>query len=514
MPGLDHSILNSFQKDIAFNRISEDIRSDFILSPHYNAIFTKAGDEIWGETISQLSSGNYHPGLPYTISVPKGRGFTRPGSILDPVDRIVYQLLADSIAQELEDQLDRNRVHSYQFNNSPEMYTKKHVSWNNFRSSVNEICEANDFILKLDIAHYFQSLPQHHLINLITSSGINGSIKNLLEEMLLSFQERDSFGIIQGVFPSDLLGNYFLVDLDFDFAASDIPSARYVDDFYVGFKDKYQAKKGLVRIVERLRKSGLSLNEYKSGIYQAEDLIREESVVDQLFQDAQDEITREFEDEIGNPYGFSVDWSFDEEDIPKEYIELEATERLFNSKNEYPDSIEAIEKFCLPVLGRSLSSLGIDHSIDSLIDKDHLTKVYCTYLLNFIEEDYIVDRLVETIEGKRIVTDYQLMYLLGTLFKASQLKSTVCKTLIVILRKLNIRPETRALAAIVVAKHGTPAQKKLVKQHYEDEPSEYVRSAILFSTQYFSSVEKRTCRIAWSGHNFINSIISRVVQDI
>jgi hypothetical protein len=41
------------------------------------------------------------------------------------------------------------------------------------------------------------------------ASGCAPEVARLLEEVLLAFQERNSFGIIQGVFPSDLLGNFY-----------------------------------------------------------------------------------------------------------------------------------------------------------------------------------------------------------------------------------------------------------------------------------------------------------------
>ncbi len=53
------------------------------------------------------------------------------------------------------------------------------------------------------------------------------AVVRLLEEMLLAFRERNSFGIIQGVFPSDMLGNFFLSDFDAYCEIQNIPSARY-----------------------------------------------------------------------------------------------------------------------------------------------------------------------------------------------------------------------------------------------------------------------------------------------
>ena len=68
--------------------------------------------------------------------------------------------------------------------------------------------------MKADVANYFERIPQHHLINLMIASGSVPEATRLLEEIFLAFQERNSFGIIQGVFPSDVFGKFYLSDID------------------------------------------------------------------------------------------------------------------------------------------------------------------------------------------------------------------------------------------------------------------------------------------------------------
>lgn len=209
MPGLDRKILSEVDHENLMNQIRIDVRTDFILAPHLNIVFVNSPDETWGRVEELLKSGNYAPDLPITMSVPKERGFTRPGSILQPFDRIVYQLLIDSSSVMLEEQLDRDRTFSHVLSEENElMFEAAHECWERFQDKVLELCQTSNFIVKADIANYFERIPQHHLINLMNSSGCPGPVVNLMEELLLAFQERDSFGIIQGVFPSDMLGNF------------------------------------------------------------------------------------------------------------------------------------------------------------------------------------------------------------------------------------------------------------------------------------------------------------------
>src|SRR4051812_38920329 len=142
---------------------------------------------------------------------PKNVAFPAPASILNPVDRYVYQALVDIAGPALEAQLDRERTFSHVPSSEPDsMFEPAHDSWSKFELKMQALCRSPGYIVKADIANYFERLPQHHLVNLMMAAKCAPEVVNLLEEMLLAFQERDSFGIIQGVFPSDILGNFFL----------------------------------------------------------------------------------------------------------------------------------------------------------------------------------------------------------------------------------------------------------------------------------------------------------------
>ena len=110
MTGLNKTSLDEFNFNLAINRIQADVRTDFIIAPHYNYIFVKAADELCSRAYELLKSGRYEAELPITMSIPKERGFTRPGSILQPVDRLIYQAIADNIAPVVEGCLLSRRI--------------------------------------------------------------------------------------------------------------------------------------------------------------------------------------------------------------------------------------------------------------------------------------------------------------------------------------------------------------------------------------------------------------------
>jgi len=512
MPGLDKKILDIIDSERVIDRIKIDIRTDFILAPHYNAIFINAGSQLWGRVQEFLRSGQYQPGLPHTISVPKERGFTRPGSILGPVDRFVFQALIDIASPALEAQLDRERTFSHVLSSDPNtMFEPAHESWSRFQTKMASLCASEGYIVKTDIANYFERIPQHHLVNLMSAAKCPTEVVNLLEEMLLAFQERDSYGIIQGVFPSDVLGNFFLAEFDGYCDIHQIPSARYVDDMYLYFESEAEAQRGLIELIERLRKDGLHLNEYKSGIRTTHEVLREETEVDVLFEAAREEVREGLVGYTTSGYGFTAEWEWEEPEHEEE-LELAATERLYSARIDYPEQSEKIERFCLPLL----RAIGSDHAVDAvlknLLKKPHLASYYHAYLSRFVGADKeIVTALESVIQNPGLMIDYQRMYLLGSLFSAGSIKAATVNTALQWLGNRRIAEEARGMAALFAAKHGGPTQKRAVRLEYENEPSMYVRSAILYASRYFTVAERKTCKKAWGAHDLVNTLIAQAI---
>ncbi len=152
---------------------------------------------------------------------------------------------------------------------------------------------------------------------------------------------RSSRGIIQGLFPSDLLGNFYLTPLDESLADWRVPSVRYVDDLFLFVSDQRAANHLLRRVTEELRKYDLTLNETKSYLLPTAALAADEPDLDKLFANAVKEAAEEFDtSEIDADYGFQTDWEDETEVQDDGEIELQATRELFSSIANFPQNEE------------------------------------------------------------------------------------------------------------------------------------------------------------------------------
>lgn len=523
MPGLDKTIVDTLEYRLSIKRIQNDTSSDFIFSPHFNLVYFRAFEELWEILSENLKSGKYNPKLPITIEVIKYSGFSRPGSILWPFDRLTYQLLIDKIAIDAEKTLNRKQVfsnillkkdpHGFMFKSSSESYE-------NFKTALINTCKSNkySYVLKTDISSFFERLYQHVLINSLTASNCNNLIVKLLEKFLLLLTQKDSHGIIQGVSPSDFLGNFYLSTLDASHKLNNIKLFRYVDDMYIFFKTEADASKHKVTLSSWLRSEGLNINEAKTKIINTENLIKEETKIDKLFDEAKTEIWNELSRQdlyfsTGSFIYYDEEFGEMEIDLPdesehEEIIDFEGTKLLFNNFDVSSEIRTNIDKFCLKAFSASHDDYAIDYVLEQFPKNMHLSQIYSTYLSVFIKNNPELSlNIQKLLLNKNIYYEYQYLWIYAALYSSNSVGKRTLTFALKQLQNLNYNEALRALCAIIIGKFGDMSHRRILKKHYQSEPSDYVKSAILFSSKNFPGNERDTCYSAWSGHNESNALI-------
>lgn len=516
MPGLDRAIISEINWERAINSIQVDARTDFILAPHLDVVYREKGVELAQHLVAKLSSGTYEPGLPLTLSVPKQGVLTRPGSILLPMDRLLYQALIEDMLDEMEKQFDRDRSFSHiPSGEADQLFKSSFEGWSQFSGKIGKICQDSEFVMQCDVANYFETLPQHNLINALEGCGCRPESVRLLEKMLSKFRQNSSQGIVQGIFPSDVLGNFYLTDFDANCKIQGLESARYVDDFVIGFQDELSAKKFLVKMVEGLRKVGLALNPSKTKILPSADLLFEQEEVDRLFDEARSEIDQVKYIGEGGGYGFQGDWiNLDKvQDALNQGFgeDLIAVRALIDYNSDDQNLLEKIDRFCLPYLRAVGDEYGIERAFSGLLQRPHLTRHYFSYLNHFSPSNAEVRRRIEAlIHANGFYLDYQRMYYMAGILTCEEVQSITVEHVVRWFEDRRIGIHTRAIAAIFICKFGTARERRLVRSSYEDE-TPYIQAAILYSSQFFIGAEKNTMRAAWKGHSELNALIASVI---
>jgi hypothetical protein len=520
--GIEETALKKIDWPLALSRALHDLRTDFIYAPHLGFIYAKAGDELIAQVKRDLKAGEYSPGVPITIEVPKtfrirvavsnrlGPAYSRPGSILLPKDRLLYQALADQAAPIIRTKTDHSRSFSHQLAaaDSASMFLPTRTCWNALQTALAKASQAERirYVMKIDVANFFGSLNQHTLINGLRDSGYPNALASRLEAILRSYTgERSSRGILQGMYPSDLFGNYYLASIDRFLDESNVPSARYVDDIYIFIRRVEAADRLLRQLIPLLRSYDLVLNEAKSLVIRKDNLKTEEPDLEDLFDAAVDEIADQVdEDDFDTDYGFQSEWEDEEPD--GEDLELKATQVLFDSIANYPGQEENIERFCLPLFTKAGSDYAVDKVIDAFEKRPAMSQIYASYLAKFLSNNDVREFLLGLLEAPSLV-DWQKIWIIAAVSQVTKADDNAVKLAWTICKDANRHDALRAVAAIYVGRFGDHARRKSLISIYGS-VSPYVQAAIYFSSRQWPGPERANAKASWGTHGPLNVLLT------
>lgn len=523
MSGLDLKTLESLEIDKSIERILYDTKTDFIYSQHLNFVYKYASKELTELLLKKIKKYEFDFSLPLIIDVPKKSRLSRPGAILLPLDRLLYQILIDSMAPIIENNIDRGHVFSNVYINSPEMFENHSDSFKEFKEYIFKNTETYDYCLKMDVASYFESINQHILINLLSSLEIESQHVDLLEEALSSWSQKNSDSILQGLFGSDVLGNYFLSILDYVLKLKDYDYCRFVDDIYI-FHDKEEVLyKLLVEVCSTLRTTGLFLNENKTQIKKCKDLHFEETEIDRMFDKIGQLLEELYEDcpELEEAhYGFQIEFYEEEEDTePSEPTQIDGTaffaiQELYGGRNDAKWKRDEIIKICMPLFSKTHSDFPLNDMEEEIIANPHLAKYYANYFASIISENADAEILLNKILlSDVLVYDHQVLWFLSALlYKKNQIPEIVDFAVKKITNK-STHETIRAICAILISKYGSGSQRRVLRDEYGVEPSIYVKSAIVYGTQYLKNDERHACKNAWGRHSDLNHLIIKAIAN-
>ena len=147
------------------------------------------------------------------------------------------------------------------------------------------------------------------------------------------------------------------------------------------------------------------------------------------------------------------------------------------------------------------------------MNRPHLSRVYCNYLMHFVRDNTEVSQQLESIVASpEMPYDWSLIWPIATLTEASTVSSQTVDRAIQILQDVDRSDALRSASVFLAARHGTVGQRRIIRHRYDSEPSAFVREAILFASRYFPTGERNSCLKAWGSHSVTNSLIARAVR--
>ena len=197
----------------------------------------------------------------------------RKCALIDVYDEIVYLtlalLVADGVGKERINRSEK-RVFSYRLNkseNKDKLLFDADYHYTSFRSEVSRKSKMkqNKILVECDIANFYDRLNLHRLESALASfSGVDRDIAGMINELLLFWANRNSYGLPVGSNASRILAEASLVNVDSQLMRNHVDFCRFVDDYRIFAKDAHTAHKHLAILSECLGKEGLFLNTQKT----------------------------------------------------------------------------------------------------------------------------------------------------------------------------------------------------------------------------------------------------------
>lgn len=208
---------------------------------------------------------------------PKKEAFDfRKAALIQPWDLVKYMTLVLLCAEEIENKRPHKNddiVFSYRFQPKDGRLFDPNYDYKVFQKNITKRIQEHGYKLyiKADIANYYDRLNLHRLENILLSYCSDKRIVKLINQLLLFWSNRDSYGLPVGSNPSRILAEAELIEVDNYLISKRIAFVRFVDDYRIFANDAKEAHYYLNLFIARLSLEGLSVNTGKTSIEKAKE---------------------------------------------------------------------------------------------------------------------------------------------------------------------------------------------------------------------------------------------------
>ena len=221
----------------------------------------------------------------------------RKCAFVDVYDEIVYLTLVLLIVETIErERINRSdeRIFSYRFcaskDKSGRIFDSKY-HFTAFRKKIEKKTkmQKNKILVECDIANYYDRINIHRIESTLSSfKGIDNDIVKLINDLLLYWANRDSYGLPVGSNASRILAEAALINVDNNLLRHKVDFCRFVDDYRIFAKDAQSAHEQLALLSESLNREGLFVNTSKTRM---KDISSKLSIENEITENSEEQAT-------------------------------------------------------------------------------------------------------------------------------------------------------------------------------------------------------------------------------
>jgi hypothetical protein len=484
---------------IAWSRVQKDRSTDFVIGDFEYLVYGAHAPSLLGLLEEGVNGGVEFGSAPLrSIRVPKDTHShtTRLGAVPEIDDRIVYQSLVDDIAHAVEPSLvgvEEGVVHSYRYagdREAADMFVGiDTASYKTFQQKVTAIGERHDFLVVADVADFYERLYHHVLENLLRGLGASTETVSAVMELLRRMRRGQSYGIPQGLWPSDYLGNLYLDSVDKYLVRRGLDYCRFVDDIRIGVGSIAEGQRVVQTLEVQLEPLGLSLNAGKTQIVPS-------AQIDETLRPYRSRLEA-ISTELRAAWLADAPYEISEEELTEfdEAVTVASLVALFREQLEFAAPDSTILRFCIrqfrafvvvDVLGEILENL------DRLVVVVQAVVPYLVRIDAETEHGPLVARgVTQYLASGRAAYDWQIMWLVQLLYRLGAVPPeslTFAREQVFDGRRGH--DAVTVSAVLLLGKHGDHADRESLVRIYDQETSVWVKRAILFALQGLPATQR------------------------
>lgn len=201
----------------------------------------------------------------------------RKAALIHPACLAKYTSLVILCAEEIEKHridITENKVFSYRVKIDGIQIFNKDINYSLWKDDTKKKIQSKEYeyLVECDISAFYDRINIHRLESTLLSIGIAKPLVKKINELLLFWSKKDSYGIPVGNSASRILAEAALIDIDQYLVSEGVNFTRYVDDFRLFCPDLITAQKWMNLLTTRLFRDGLMLNTGKTKLKKIEDI--------------------------------------------------------------------------------------------------------------------------------------------------------------------------------------------------------------------------------------------------
>ncbi len=208
--------------------------------------------------LQTVSLSNWTTRALFRTLVPKHHGGFRVATQLDPLDSLIYCSIIHEAAEDIEkSRVSSERACSYRLAPAADgtLFSSQEGGWSDFQIHSRRLVadKSVTYVLTADLADFYSHASHHRIENALETANINrlraGNVEALLGGLNANHHSR---GIPVGPYPSIVLAEICLNDVDMFLLRKGLVHVRYVDDFRVFCRSYGEALRALHDLTEYL----------------------------------------------------------------------------------------------------------------------------------------------------------------------------------------------------------------------------------------------------------------------